>query len=223
MENSLIGSMEHPTISSPLVKRRSHVRPASTTQKRVSFHQDQMRRPDDLALINSSYAASQYYLNYGDDRALSCNNRFSSTPNMRRYHSEIAINQSTNSLAKYPTIAERGVPEGQEDPESPKSDVDHAAQDVIFLSRKTLVRRKSVQSSQINLQVSSIEKRQYLQWAKKKWENIQLVPALPFNSIAKNSVIIDDNDVFLDKAPQTESFFESTAIETDPQDKCKVI
>lgn len=159
-------------MNSPLVKRRQHVR--SAVQKRVSFHQDQ----ELMSNLLGQHATSQNYLNNDSP------GRLYSSSNMRRYHSDIGLDQSTNCLAKYPTIAERGVPEGQEDPDSPKSD---AAQDLTFLIRKALFRRKS---SSTNKLISIKEKRQYLEWARKKWNEI--VPALPFNRINNVSIILDN-------------------------------
>ena len=159
--------MEAPTMNSPLVKRRGHVRPS--VQKRVSFHQDQ---------------------NYGDD------SRFT----MRRYHSDVAINQSAISLAKYPTIAERGVPEGQEDPERIVADV----------------RRKSLK---LKIFQPAIDKRQFLDWAKKKWENYQMLPRLP---LCPTNIVPDDNDMEI--LPNSPELCQTVAIpvEMDPNELNKV-
>lgn len=199
--------------SSPIVKRRSHVR--SSMQKRVSFHHDQMRRPEEAC--NLSHATSQHHLSSYciDDRIPS---RYPAS-NIRRYHSDIAINQSTGSLAKYPTIAERGVPEGQEDPESLKSDRHHLHETCFHA--KTLHRR-SAQLKKVNSSISMIEKRRYLEWARKKWENLNSVPELPFTLI-KNLSTPEDNDlpneIFL--LPETKRQVPAL-VELDPKERYKV-
>lgn len=209
--------MPAPVMKSPLVKRRSgnrsqHVR--SSTHKRVSFHQELMQRPYDPQL---QHATSQNYLNissYVDDRT--------TLMNLRRYHSELAIDQAggSSSLAKYPTIAERGVPEGQEDPEGPK---ERPPSESLFL-QKAVLRRKLLMVDQPKTPPfpSTKDKRQYLDWAKQKWEDLNLVPFLPHLNPTNLSSNLPENEQLV--VPQTEEFLQTllVPIEMDPNDRYKV-
>ncbi|XP_059350200.1 pleckstrin homology domain-containing family M member 2-like isoform X2 [Daphnia carinata] len=210
-DNSFLGEQKTtmPVMKSPLVKRRTsaksqHVR--SSTQKRVSFHQDMMRRPYDESL---QHATSQNNLNissYVEDR----------TTLMRRYHSELAIDHAASTLAKYPTIAERGVPEGQEDPEGAKTE--HAAPEMLFL-QKALIRRKLLMGEQPKK--STKDKRQFFDWAKQKWEDLNLVPVLPH--LSKQLLDVSDNDLVTEDVPQVENSFETIPlpVEMDPNERYK--
>lgn len=220
MTGSDIFGMAQPLTSSPLVKRRSHVR--SSIQKRVSFHQDQVRRPEELA-YNLSHATSQNHLVgccYALDDRIS--NRYPvAGPTIRRYHSDIAINQSANnnSFAKYPTIAERGVPEGQEDPETLKADNEHRAETATLFLPKHLILRRSAQLKQTNA-ISTTEKRRYLEWAKNKWHHFELVPELPLPLQENSSACNDDNDLIVSEVSRlTEPLL---PVEIDPNERFKV-
>lgn len=155
-------------MKSPLVGRRSHIRPSSS-QKRVSFHQDQMRHPEDLALL--SHATSQSCL-IADERILI------KSPSIRRYHSEISINQQASPIKCPPMIAERGAPEGQEDPEGPRSECHETTTQFLL---KAYLRRKSIQSKRFNATIEN--KQRFLKWADKKWENLRLTPVLPCSQV----------------------------------------
>ncbi|KAI9559927.1 hypothetical protein GHT06_013934 [Daphnia sinensis] len=219
-DNSFLGenktTMPAPVMKSPLVKRRSsarsqHVR--SSTQKRVSFHQDMMRRPYDESHA-LQHATSQNNLNissYVDDRTTSMN--------LRRYHSELAIDHAGGALAKYPTIAERGVPEGQEDPEGAKTE--HAAPEMLFL-QKALIRRKLLMGEQPK-KSSTKDKRQFFDWAKQKWEDLNLVPLLPHLSQTNQLLDVSDNDLVAEDLPQVENSFETLPmpVEMDPNERYK--
>lgn len=208
-DDSFLGetTMPAPMMKSPLVKRRSstrnqHVR--SSTQKRVSFHQDMMRRPESL-----HHAISQTNLNissYVEDRTTSMN--------LRRYHSELAIDHAGGTLAKYPTIAERGVPEGQEDPESAKMEAP------VFL-QKAVIRRKLLTGDQPKLP-STKDKSQFLDWAKRKWQDLELVPVLPPLNRTSQLLDIDDNDLVVDLT-RIEDATVPLPIEMDPNERYKVL
>lgn len=214
--------MPAPMMKSPLVKRRSanrsqHVR--SSTHKRVSFHQELMQRPYDPTQLQ--HATSQNYLNissYVDDRT--------TLMNLRRYHSELAIDQAggSSSLAKYPTIAERGVPEGQEDPEGPK---ERPPSETLFL-QKAVLRRKLLMVDQPKTPPFSYpakDKRQYLDWAKQKWRDLKFVPFLPHLSRTNLSSNLPQNDPLEVDVPQTEESLQTllVPIEMDPNERYKVL
>lgn len=211
--------MPAPVMKSPLVKRRNssrsqHVR--SSTQKRVSFHQDMMRRPYDES-HPLQHATSQNNLNissYVEDRTTSMN--------LRRYHSELAIDHASgaSTLAKYPTIAERGVPEGQEDPEGAKTQ-EHAAPEMLFL-QKALIRRKLLMGEQPKKSPTK-DKRQFFDWAKQKWEDLNLVPVLPHLSETNQLLDVPDNDPVAEDFPQVERSSETLPlpVEMDPNERYK--
>ncbi|XP_046464350.1 pleckstrin homology domain-containing family M member 2-like isoform X3 [Daphnia pulex] len=211
-------AMPAPVMKSPLVKRRSsnrsqHVR--SSTHKRVSFHQELMQRPYDPTQLQ--HATSQNYLNissYVDDRT--------NLMNLRRYHSELAIDQAggSSSLAKYPTIAERGVPEGQEDPEGPKERPPPEQ----FL-QKAVLRRKLLMVDQPKTPPfpATKDKRHYLDWAKQKWEDLNLFPFLPHLSRTNLSSNLPENEPLEVDVPQTEESLQTllVPIEMNPNERYK--
>jgi hypothetical protein len=212
-----------PIMKSPLVKRRNgsrsqHVR--SSTHKRVSFHQELMQRPYEPQL---QHANSQNYLNissYVDDRTTSMN--------LRRYHSELAIDQAggTSSLAKYPTIAERGVPEGQEDPECSKERPPPETQ--LFL-QKAVLRRKllMVDRPKTPPLPSTKDKSQFLDWAKQKWDDLNLVPFLPHLSQTNHisSMNLIENEELNIDVPVIEESLQTLVvpIDMDPNERYKVL
>lgn len=111
-------------MSSPIEKRRSHLqriaveathRHSSNKNKRVSFHQDFQRSPEDPEDNSTSHRGQHYQSNWvlNDD----CSITRILPPQIRRYQSDCFLNQSGDPLSKHLPLAERGTPEGQEDPE----------------------------------------------------------------------------------------------------------
>lgn len=111
--------------SSPLERRHSHIRRVTSggrssasinKHKRVSFHQDRnfQRSPEEGPL-----KAGTNYQHYQSSWVLSDESSSSRIlpPQIRRYQSDCFLNQFTDGLTKHLPLAERGVPEGQEDPE----------------------------------------------------------------------------------------------------------
>lgn len=144
--------------------------------------------------------------------------------NLRRYHSELAIDQAggSSSLAKYPTIAERGVPEGQEDPEGPKERPPPEQ----FL-QKAVLRRKLLMGDQPKTPPfpATKDKRHYLDWAKQKWEDLNLVPFLPHLSRTNLSSNLPQNEPLEVDVLQTEESLQTllTPIEMNPNERYKVL
>nr|CAH0103961.1 unnamed protein product [Daphnia galeata] len=223
MDVSILGEtmLPAPIMKSPLVKRRNgsrsqHVR--SSTHKRVSFHQELMQRPYEPQL---QHATSQNYLNissYVDDRTTSMN--------LRRYHSELAIDQAggTSSLAKYPTIAERGVPEGQEDPECSKERPPPETQ--MFLQKAVLRRNLlMVDRPKTPPLPSTKDKSQFLDWAKQKWDDLNLVPFLPHLSQTNHisSMNLIENEELNVDVPVIEESLQTLVvpIDMDPNERYK--
>lgn len=115
-------------MNSPLVKRRSHLRSAMdgscqslANSKRVSFHENE-KCNDALPRIQEP---TKQLSRYQSEWALPMNKaapenmptKGMSRSQMRRYQSEMFLSKSDNSAVRESIEMERGVPEGQEDPQ----------------------------------------------------------------------------------------------------------
>lgn len=204
-------------MSSPLEKRRSHLqritvdtthRHLSNKNKRVSFHQDFQRSPEEPEDHSTSHRGQHYQSNWvlNDD----CSITRILPPQMRRYQSDCFLNQSGDALSKHLPLAERGTPEGQEDPEHICSfqnlSTNINSGGPIPTSHEETIQRFSITNrlSALNL-LSSLkasilankdqkpklfekaeEKRALMQWAQEKWSNRFLI-SLPTVQLTKDS------------------------------------